>query len=1058
MACDLFRGKLLCIILFYLVSSVQAEPVKFLRYPHIHQGKIAFSYHDDIWIADENGANSRRLTAHIARDVFPRFSPDGKWIAFTSNRLGNNDVWVIPVDGGAPRQLTFHTTNDNVLYWTPDGRSVIFATSRGAHAFFSPLYTVSVDGGLPMPMAMDQGQSGMISQDGTKIAFNRSRFTYWRKGYKGNNNTDIYVQDLRTREITKLTDIDPKQFRSFRQDAHPMWGADGMIYFLSERDGIFNIWRISPRGGSPAQVTFHKKDGVQYPSISPDGKTLSYENEFELWKASIPDGKPTRISVDMAFDPKVNLIEYLQAESKADGFFPSETGDYMAVDFHGEVFIVPTEEGIGQTTQVTSSPWREMYAQFSPEGKYLAYISDESLEEEIWLYDVEKRTKRKLTTHESMKSRRRSRSPSTFIWSQDSKQLALAAANKLFTIDVQTGGVNELGYHEAGGYRLDQFAPDGKWLLLTMQDDTQISDVHLFDIAAGSYFNLTQSHYRDTAGILTPDAKHLIFSSNRDQRTNHLFMVSLAKMTENPNDPLVKERLKRKTKTEGTADSAPPSISLDMEGIKRRAIQITSGNDAVGRFFLSKDGRTIYYASNDEKGPGLFSIGLDGANKKKIAEGNFSSMIPTEDRKSVFYAQNRSISKLQLSKGKTQKLSFDFTVAVDKRGEWEQMFEECWRVMKYIFYDPEMHGTDWAAMRKQYKPLLQYVGDNQDLYDLTNEMIGELNASHTGVRGPTRAMPTTYTTRFLGFELEPAGEYYRISHIHRDGPADQEWLDINVGDHVFAIDGKEVKAGDNYWKLLNHTVNDFVTVKIGSEPDGNGKGVRECRIETVTSLRNIKYEEWVEKNRKYVEQLTGGEIAYMHIRSMNQTSLRRVEDELNKYWLKKGVVVDIRYNGGGNIDEPLLDILERRPYGYVNNRWGARTWGRRHRQTIAGPKVMLINMRSFSDSEMTPSGFRVLNLGRIVGNPTGAGVIWTGSYTLINGGRIRTPGSLAVSYDPSKESNYGINLENYGVPPDVLVKNTPQDELDGFDRELKAAVEEVQRMLKNGRWQHEDLK
>jgi len=314
-------------------------------------------------------------------------------------------------------------------------------------------------------------------------------------------------------------------------------------------------------------------------------------------------------------------------------------------------------------------------------------------------------------------------------------------------------------------------------------------------------------------------------------------------------------------------------------------------------------------------------------------------------------------------------------------------------------------------------------------------------------------MPATYTTRFLGFELAPEGKYYRISHVYHDGPADKEWLDFKVGDYVFSIDGKEINAGDNYWKILNHTVNEFVPVRIGPDPDPTGTGVREYRIGAITSLRDIKYEEWVEKNREFVDEISNGEIAYMHIRSMNQTSLRRFEDELNKYWRKTGVVVDIRYNGGGNIDEPLLDILERRPYGYVNNRWGSRTWGRRHKQTIAGPKVMLINMRSFSDSEMTPSGFRVLDLGKIVGNPTGAGVIWTGRYTLINGGSIRTPGSLAVSYDPMKPNNYGTNLENYGVPPDVFVKNTPRDELDEFDRELQTAVEEVTRMLKEGRWQ-----
>ena len=341
------------------------------------------------------------------------------------------------------------------------------------------------------------------------------------------------------------------------------------------------------------------------------------------------------------------------------------------------------------------------------------------------------------------------------------------------------------------------------------------------------------------------------------------------------------------------------------------------------------------------------------------------------------------------------------------------------------------------------------MGENQDLYDLTNEMIGELNASHTGVRGPSGIeVPATYSTRYLGFELMPDRGSYKVSHIYRDGPADKEWVELKVGDYVHAICGQDIKAGDNYWKILNNLLNPFVAVKVSSSPSQRSS-MREVRIETVTSLRNIKYEEWVAQRRDIVENESSGKIAYVHIRSMNQASLTRFKNEIDHYWNKDGIVIDIRYNGGGNIDEPLLDIIERVPYAFVNRRTGARTWGRRHRQAIAGPKVMLTNHRSFSDAEMTPAGFRKLELGHLVGTPTGGGVIWTGSASLLNGGSIRTPFSLATIYDPTKPNNYGTNLENFGVPPDVFVENTPDDELKGYDRELLEAVEEVKRMLKD---------
>jgi tricorn protease len=328
-------------------------------------------------------------------------------------------------------------------------------------------------------------------------------------------------------------------------------------------------------------------------------------------------------------------------------------------------------------------------------------------------------------------------------------------------------------------------------------------------------------------------------------------------------------------------------------------------------------------------------------------------------------------------------------------------------------------------------------------------MIGELSSSHTGVSGPPSiAIPRTYTTKYLGFEMEPDGGRYRVTHVYRDGPADREWIEIRNGDYVLALDGQELKAGDDYWKMLSTTPNDYVSVKVAKSPDG--ASARTYRIASVSNMTNIKYEEWVANNRDSVDKATGGQIAYVHIRAMDQPSLERFQNEIDEFWQKKGIIVDIRNNGGGNIDQELLDILERQPYQFWNNRNGSRVWGRRPRQAIVGPKVMMINYRSVSDAEVTPAGFRQLGLGRLVGNPTSAQVIATGSYSLINGGAVRTPGSLVVTWDPSKPNNYGTDLENYGVPPDVWVKNSVADDAKGVDRELKAAIDEAMRMLRTG--------
>ena len=1059
------------------------EPIKFMMNPHVHGDLITFSYQGDIWVVERDGTPVRRLTNHLARDVSPRFSPDGRWIAFSSNRFGNDDVFVVSVEGGAPTQVTFHTTGDNVEGWTRDGR-IMFATTRGSHPFYSPLYTVSPDGDLPIPMEMDQAGNAAVSPDGRYLVFNQTSLSTprstSRKGQRGNRTTDIWILDRESGSFTKLTDpVSNPEMEGFREHVHdaiPMWGADDMIYFVSERDGIFNIWKMSPDGGNVSQVTRHTQGGVKYPAISNDGRTIVYTNDYDLFVLDLPNGSPQRVSVELAFDPSINQMEWVHVEDEAQGFAAEPDGDRVAVDSRGEIFLVPANEDEGEKRQLTSSAWRDRYQRFSPDGEYLAYVSDEGAEEQLWVVELATGERRKLTDHDSYKT-------GSYFWSPDSERIAFVAANTLFEVTVASGNTAQLAYNENRGFNLSEYSADGRWLVYSRSDLDEDSEVYLFEIASQREVNVTQDPFRDYDGVLTPDGTHLVFRSARDAGTAHLFVASLSALTEDPDDPLVKARddeadeADEESEGEGRTGrgqedaAAPPPITVDPDGIRERAKQLTSGENSAGSYFLSADGETVYYTSSDDEGPGLFSIPTDGGETRKVAEGSFGNLQPTGDRRTLFFSRSAGrgggggfgggggggqVHHMPLSGGspRAEQVTFSFSVKVDHRAEWEQIFEEAWRVMKFRFYDPNMHGKDWDAIKAHYKPLLAHIGSYEDAHDLANHMIGELNASHVGVNGPSSvSMDSEYATRLPGVELEPALGGYRVSHVYRDGPADKEWLDIEVGDFVLAIDGQEIRAGDNYWEILNHVLNDYVTLRVADSPDG--ANARDQRVATITSLRNIQYQEWVEGNRDFVERESGGKIAYLHIRSMNQASLEVFENEINRFWNAQGIIVDIRYNGGGNTDQQLLDILERRPYEYWNNRWAAPSAGRRPRQAIAGPKVMLINARSGSDSEVTPLGFRDLGLGSIVGNPTAAAVIATGSYRLLHGGSIRTPGSLVVNYDPTKPHNHGINLENYGVAPDVFVWNTPQDELDGFDRELKAAVDEALRMLSEGLYQYQ---
>jgi tricorn protease len=779
-------------------ALAEARPILFARTPHVSRGKVVFSYHGDIWMASADGSRPMRLTANLARNTFPRLSPDGLWVAITSNRMGNDDVWVMPSAGGEPRQLTFFSGADSVLGWTPDGQRVLFSTARGPGVWGSPLYTVPKDGGLPEPLPMDRAGDGMIKQDGSAVAFNRGAFRFTRKGYRGNSSEDVWVQDLKTKAFTRLTDTDRKAVKTHVQDVNPMWGADGQVYFVSERDGHFNVWKVAPTGGTPAQVTSFRKDGVQFASMSPDGKTIAFENEFEIWTLEVPGGKPHKVMIDIDADSKENLVELLPSKNKADAFEPTPDGDAVAIEFHGEIVVVPTDPEIGEKRQVTASPWRDQRPVISPDGRYLVYLSDESKEQEFWLFDRQDGSRRKLTTHASFKD--------GAVWAPDSKRLAVTAANRLFTIDLESSAVMEVAYNQAGGYQVSQFSPDGKWLVYSRSDDQQNREIHAFEIATRREHNLTQSPFTEARGVLTPDGRKLVFLSDRADGVNHLFVVPVERLTEDPDDPLVKERQKKAQAEKKDAKEPPaPAFRVDAEGIRRRGVQVTRGEEPAGSFFVSADGKLIYFTSADDRGRGLFSITIDGKDRKRVADGVFANLTPTRDRKKVFYAQDGEVYQMDLAgEKKKTRVEFTLSVTVDHRAEWAQMFDECWRVMKYRFYDEKMHGVDWAAVRARYEPLLAYVGENQDLYDIANEMIGELNASHVGVGGPpSREMPAQYATRYLGFEVEPAGGAYRISHIYRDGPADKEWLGLKVGDTVLAVDGKPVRPPGNLWRVLN---------------------------------------------------------------------------------------------------------------------------------------------------------------------------------------------------------------------------------------------------------------
>lgn len=1087
------KNLFLSALLLTLAGSSFAfgREARLVRYPHYHNGRIVFSYLGDIWSADENGQNVQRLTVNRARDVYARFSPDGKWIAFSSDRNGNLDVFIIPSEGGAAKQLTVHSADDTVLGWKPDSRAVLFSSNRGED-FANQLYLVSIDGGLPTKAGTDMGVQAAYSPDGKRLAYNPKSQVYWRKYYRGSNQSDVVVLDVATKKFTQLTDFDG-------HDSWPMWGNDGGIYFVSDRDGngLTNIWRISGDGGKADRITSFKTGDVRWPAVSSDGRTIVFEHDFGIWKLDVASRKASQIPLNIAAETQENLSEVQSFNSQSDDFDLAPSSRRLAFSIHGEIFTAPVEEG--DLKQLTDGPARDRSVSYAPDGKSLAFVSDRSGREEIYVVPVDGAGETKqLTNIDTLKLGYR--------WSPDSKEIAFSTSDgKLRKLDAASNKVTELDSSKYGNISTPMWSPDGKWIAYSKSYITRTSDIYLI-ASSGSEkeaHKITFDSNNDANPVFSADGRKLYFqrveaTGGNTPNSVQIYSVVLEHLDRDPDD--AEERAEAETPAmpaEGSEGAATPpgrrgpaerrgpprEIKMDWAGMKRRTRQITRMPFPIFSYTAAPDSRTLVFVTSEPAGtanvPVIYSIQDDGKRLARILSGQppsedggqggggggfgggISELNISRDGRTLFFSERDAIYSVAVpasaapgssaaaagagaprSEATRRRINFNVRVRIDRPAEWAEMFDDAWRTMKYRFYDPQMHGINWDNAREKYRPLVDFVGDRQELLNIINEMIGELNASHTGAAPPPRGAAGGVSTGHLGVDLEAdsAAGRYRVTYIYEDGPADKDWVRVSVGDYLIAINGKQVKAGDNYWQLLNNRLNRKSEVTFNNK--ASEAGAWTTRIETVApgAFSQLRYERWVKERRKKVDELSGGRIGYLHIQAMNPPSLRKFEKEIREFRNKEALVIDQRWNGGGNIEQELLAILVQRQYQIWQPR-GTEATGRPF-AGFFGPKIVLQNWRSASNAEMFPAGFRALGLGKVVGTPTMGAVIGTGSYSLIDGSTVRTPG-VGVFLADSKHTN----MENYGVQPDVMVDNSPADTLAGRDRQLEVAVEELMKQL-----------
>jgi tricorn protease len=1094
-----------------LIPALLNADVRLLRHPTYSKGKVAFSYLGDIWTANENGSGVERLTDNRARDIYPRFSPDGNWIAFSSNRERNYDVYVIPTAGGKPRQLTFHSADDNVVGWSTDGKKVLFQSSRAKGVFpsIATLFEVSVDGGLEQAVETDWGYTGSYSPDGAKLAFMRHPSVWSRKHYRGSFAADIWVMDVSSKKFTKLSDAE-----YHGNYLWPMYSRGGEIYFVADRTAnekglkwggpeamksTNNIWKISEKGGAPVQVTHHTSGNLFFPSISADGKTIVYEENFGLWKLDTASGKSSQINIDIKSDVKENETDLRTIANEADGFNLSPSTRRAAISTHGEIFTIATDRG--EVQRVTETPWREEEPRWSPNGKWIAFVSDRTGRQEVFIADEHGANLKQLSKEDCDKP--------SLTWSPDSKSLLWSGSDhKLRRVDVDSGKTDVLATSDAGAVQNPQFSPDGKWISYSKQDLHLRSHVYVKPVDNGAEHMIGADDFLLSTGAKwTPDGKKLLLMggvgapsmASTNRTTMQLYSVALTHIEKNPDDRDVdteeQAEAALETPRRGPGAGAAPKVEVKIEwdGLERRIKQLSRGNESVMQVSPSPDSRTYaFIAAGGEGtgGPALYTMADDGTRITRLSQGpaadaggggrgrggfggGFGEPQWSRDGRSIYYMQGGgiySVAAPTAPAGETataapagggggrggrgggagaaaatttatatpRRVDFTVRLQVDEAAERKQVFEEAWRVMKNRYYDANMHGVNWAGAKDTYEPLLSNIADPEELHTVIMQMIGELNSSHTGVTGT----PATdrIQTRYPGFDLEPdSSGYYKVSYIYRKGPADHDYVKVAPGNYIVAVNGKELKTTENYWKLFNVLPGKKFEFTVNSKPGMDGAWTVSLEPLNQQAMGNLQYDRWVADRKAMVDKLSNNEIGYLHIRAMDAPSLQKFQRDLLDNQGKKGLIIDQRFNGGGGIDQELLEILQQKQYQSTRGRDSLTI--ARPTQAFFEPMVVLQNERSASDAEMFPQGFKALGLGKLIGVPTMGAVIGTGSYRLMDGSTIRTPGSGVFTKD-------GIDFENYGVPPDVVVDNTPADFLSGHDRQIEKAIEVLRSEMK----------
>jgi len=1111
----------LLVIVIDRSASAQALPntTRLLRFPTTNGQQIVFCYAGELYTVAKEGGIARRLTSGPGYSSFPRFSADGKQLAFTSQYDGNTEVYVMPGDGGAPKRITTTTTvgrddisdrmgpNNIVMTWENTKPLVVFRSRmRSFNSFIGELYTAGLDGDLPQQLPVPRGGFASFSPDDSKMAYNRvfREFRTW-KHYRGGMADDVWIFDFKTGQTTNLTN-DPSQ------DICPMWGPDNRIYFISDRDGRMNLFSTDLTGKDTKQLTTFKDYDIKFPSIGKDA--VVFEQAGYIWRYDLASGKADVVPIDIKEDFASGRSALVDASKHIESASAAPDGQRVIVVARGDLFSIPGKDGTPRNLTKTSNA-HERDAVWSPDGKWIAYNSDATGENELYVRSQDGKGEPTQLTKDA----------DTYfyaaIWSPDSKKLMWSdRLQRLRYIDVASKAITQVDQSKESEIRSYDWSPDSNWIAWTRQEENGGDRVLLFSMADKKQTPVTDEWYSAGNATFSDDGKYLMMTSSRDFRPifdetdfgnvyrdlERVYLVTLSKDTENPlgprSDEVGKKKEKDKDKPEDKDKAAgadkdkakpdkkpgedtkkddkektpeqkkPVTVKVDLDGIHDRlvALDIPSANYANLRlvndriFYMRRTVGDDRGDDDDDGGPDsrrwhLCSYSLD--DRKETVHGDVSNYEITHDGKKMLVKVGKEYAMIDLPKDKLElkdeKAGKDFhlklaglDMKLDRHAEWTQIYNEAWRHMRDFFYAPNMNGVDWKAMRDKYAALVPFVNHRNDLTYLIGELIGELNNGHAYVAGGERPETPRIKLGLLGAELsrDPASKAYKIEKIlpgenwnkHARSPLTAIGVNVKVGDYILAVNGTPVSSLANIYDALIGTADKQVILRVNSKPADDG--ARDITVVPVADESPLYYRAWVQKNVDEVSKKTNGEVGYIHIPDMGQPGLNEFTKQYFPQIRKKGLIVDVRGNGGGFVSPLVIDRLRRALVMVEIARNG--TPQTNPPQTFLGPMVALCNEFSASDGDIFPYRFKSNGLGKLIGKRTWGGVVGIRNpLPLTDGGQLFRP-----EFAPYSKDGKEWVIEGHGVDPDIVVDNDPTKEFHGEDEQLNRAIEEIQKDMK----------